>query len=386
MLEERLEFPIEQTRGIVRADFWEEKKRGPKLTIQEWMYRIKHNVISLPYVASNGVYTKRGLKKKLRATNRIIRFLERQNALRLDTDKSRTTNKVYTNLSIANTISSASNRNIEEILLEDTHYNREKYSWEPHHHIKVLWSAYLGDRWFETFKEIQRRKIESRELKLPVLYEWQIIPRAVITRILKVSQKTFQELNKTGFLIPMNYEKFKSRSNKNFVHMKALAQFFALLEDTQLSRKFIPKERDNNYQDILAGINNKRLIPYLRENGLVTNRDYSVKELSEKTGIAESIIRSWIFMMKAIPFTRENYTEKRTRVLIKGIDFAFYALKGEERKKQMSKKDIAELFAIKEKQVESLHLPPVKELYGSQQYVYPLYDVFCFDIRRKYIK
>ncbi len=386
-LEERINiFPINQIKGVVRWDFGTEKKRGPKLTMQEWAFRMKHNIIFQPYVTGDGIYSKRGLRKKLKATNHVIEELVNQGALRQDSEKSNATRKIYTPLSITQTISSISKRAIEEILLKDPKYNKETYGWDEHHHVKVLWSAYLGDKWFEWFKDAQRRKIMQEVLKLPVIHEWQAMPRIALERILQISQKTFQELNNRGLIMAKNSERFKSKSSKNLIHTKALAQFFALLENTRLANKYVPKEKDSRYQDIAAGINNQRLLPYLRKYNLNPRKEYSVKELNEKTGLGESAIRSWAFLMHAFPFTRENYSGKRKRILIRGIDFALYALRKTEKEKQMSASDIARLFAIKESQVKFLCLPPAKNsLYGSQQYVFPLYNTFCSDIRKKYL-
>lgn len=379
-------FPYLQRYGIVRWDFGREKPRGPRKTINKWTDEFRKKSHFLPYVIARGTYSKHGLEKKLELTGHLISYLESKNALRRDSLKSRTTQRVYEQLSIAQTISAIFRIPVENILIEDTLYNSQNNKNSEEYFIKILWNAYKGETWFENFKRMEQEKISSKEVVLPLIREWQIIPRASLRRILKVSQKTIKELNNAGFLIPKDGKPFVSKGIDNFVHTKALARFFALLEDRELNDKYLPKDRDDNYQDILQSIINNRFIPYFNGQNILPEQQYSLDKINEKTGIAELKLRSWIFNNKGLPFSRIKYTQNRTRVSVSGIDLAIYNLRGE-RKKQMNVEDISLLFGIQNSQVKYLHLPPVSNgLYGSQQYVYPIYDVFCEDVKKKLVK
>lgn len=352
--------------------------------IHDWIRKLREQRRKAPLIAHKGLYPLLTLAKKLQTSRDVIERLIELKQLRVNNDAYARWITLEPH-SVAELISAVTKTPLSDILVEDTHYNPEKHRHTPIEHIKRLWNAYEGDRWFETFKSLQQKKIAAKKLKLPLLCEWHLIPRASVEKFLHVSSLTTAELNDHGFLIPKEGT-FISRSLYNIVDTKALAQLFALLENVPLSKKLRYTSLDPTYSRIRANIINKRLIPYLREKDIVPTKDYTFPEVTEKTGIEESMLRSWVFTLKSFPSHEVPFRGDRTRAAVKGIDVVLHILQGEE-KRQMDRKEIAELFGIAESSVDTLRLPPSKEgLYGSQQYVYPLYRMFASDISARYCR
>ena len=352
--------------------------------VHNWIRKLREQHRKAPLIAHNGLYPLLTLAKKLQTSRTVIEQLIELKQLRVQ-ENTYARWKTLEPRSIAELLSAVTKTQLSEILIDDTCYNPEKNIHTPIEHIKRLWNAYEGDRWFETFKSFQQKKITAKTLKLPLLCEWHLIPRASIEKFLQVSQLTTTELNDHGFLIPKEGT-FVSRSSYNVVDTKALAQLFALLEDVPLSKKLRYTSIDPTYSRIRANIINKRLIPYLQQKDLAPTKDYTFPEITEITGIDESRLRSWVFTLRAFPSHEVPFQGDRTRAVVKGIDVALRILRGEE-KRQMSRKEIAELFGIAENSVDTLRLPPTNDgLYGSQQYVYPLYRMFASDIRARYCR
>ena len=353
--------------------------------IHTWIRTMRKHTKAL-LVVHNGLYPPHTLAQKLYTSKKMIEHLMELKQLRL-----RENTKEYARWtpldprSIAELLSAIYRKPLSEIFVEETRYNPEKHAYEPREHIRKLWRAYAGDHWFETFKAIQQEKITAGAVKLPLLCEWHLIPRATISKIIQVSQRTLKELDERGFLIPKEGT-FTSRSLYNIVDTKALAQLFALLEDKPLSKKLRYTVLDSTFSRIRAHLINKRLVPYLQRHTIDPYKEYTIPQLEMKTGIDESTLRSWIYTLKAFPTTDVPFQGERTRVAVKGIDVALYALR-EEGKKQLTTKEVAGLFGITESQVDVLRLPLTEEgVYGAQQYVYPLYNVFASDIRKRYCK
>ncbi len=373
-------FPSHQILGIIQYTFPEEKGRGPRVTFQDWKEQLELAYSrSHPYVVREGEYSKQGVREKLHASKGILEKLLEIGALRIDEASSRATQKCIDPLSIAQTISALYHLPTEDILIKQSPYSPVA-NISPEHHLRKLWNAYTGERWFETFRSSVCQKIQD----LSPIREWQIIPRNSVHKILKISRNTARELEEHEFIIPKEKE-FKNRSLHNFVDQRSFAYFIALLKGKHIQNTFIQKENDLYYQDIRALFINKRILPYLRKHELQPRCDYTISELSEKLNITANAIRSYLFTMHSLPFTRAPYQKNRVRVVIKGIDIALHQLKGE-RKKQYGVAEITSLFGIPQNHFEKLRLPSSgKDLYGTQQWVYPLYDTLTSGIRERFL-
>jgi hypothetical protein len=108
--------------------------------------------------------------------------------------------------------------------------------------------------------------------------------------------------------------------------------------------------------------------------------------LHELLHFSESKLRSFIFTVRNLPYENVPFAGTRTRVAVRGIDIALHELKGD-RKKQYSAREVASLLSIPESQVDKLRLPPPRNGgYGTQQWVYPIYDAIAAAARTRFVK
>lgn len=367
--------------GVVQYAFPEEHGRGPRVTFSDWMGRLRDTYCRFyPRVVAHGEYPLRGVREKLCASRRIFHTLLDWGLLEIDSRHSCATQKCITPQSIARTVSAVYKLPLEEILVSDVQYSSASGR-TPEEHVKYLWNAYTGDRWLESYKTSAQQLLQS----FSPLRSWHAVTSGTLGSLLQVSRATVNELINHGFAIPQDGA-FVLRSIHNRVHTRALAQFIALIKGKRIQDTYIELDCDSYFHDLTAKLINNRVLPYLRKKRLNPTRLYTLPELNELLGISEHRLRSFIFTMRNLPYVKVPARGTRTRVAVTGIDIALHELKGE-RKKQYSVREVAELLSISESRVDKLRLPPPRNGgYGTQQWVYPVYDLIADAARKRFIR
>lgn len=383
-------FPSTQTKGIAHITYPSvipQTKR--EIDIPIWISRVRRNYENAPLVVADETYFKIGVKRKLHIPSEIMSALTSSGIIRYSADGSvfhRSWGEVrpLDPLSIAQVISNIFERPIEEVFLSSGALRGAVHSLPPDLRVQQLCQSYIGTNWFEYTCRKQRNIL--KQSNIPTIREWYVIPASSLDNWLVLSPKYVAKLGRAGFLIPEHGGELKSKSMYNLLNTRSFAQLLAFFYKCSPDQIFIPTDRDKVFHSFRDKLLEGRVLPYLLEHGLAPWGSYTLPEVAAVTGRTEKDWQSRIFTSKGISYEHASYRKDRMRVALRGIDIALDVLRMPY-KKQLSREDIAALFACTRYEVDTLHLPLSREgTYGGQQSVFPLYDKFRSNIRGLFLK
>lgn len=349
--------------------------------VHDWIRNIRGAGKKSKLVARNGLYVAKNLEGKFETSPEVIKLLLKSGVLRM-ADVSGKGHKQNIQVdSVAELMSGIYNTPVSQTILEKSKYDPKIHEYKPREHILKLWDAYSGDFWFENFRDEQK----NRNTKLPIVCEWHLLPKDALSGELAISKKRISELEEYGFLIPRNGE-FKAKSSGNLVEPVALAQLYALLDGEFISKKLKYTSEDITFARIRQEFINTRVVPALEKYNIDPIGNYQINRAGMKLGLSDSKIRSWIFSNNGVPYKQVPFQGNRTRTVVKGIDLVLRVLR-ETGKKQLTGKEVTDFFGIRSNQIDYLHLPKgTNGLYGTAQYINPLYDLFASNARSHYFR
>lgn len=291
--------------------------------------------------------------------------------------------KFVSPLSLAQVISFASERPIEEILIDKDFFQKRKFlEQDPKERIKQIFQAFEGVSWFENLKlRVKRNLADQREAIF--LRKNDRIRYLDLQDILGIFHSGWQgeagalkKIKDLGLIIFQNG--YKPKGPKNFVDTEALAQLISLFSNRHINEILLPVDKTEGY--LTECFYQRRLIPSLNLFRLDPRRLYTISEGAKLLGLKRQTLYNAV---KKATVKNAQYLKDKRQWLILGIDLMIYKLR-QTQKRSFSQKDIADLFGITVNKVKELRLKvSTKGTFSRHHYVFPLYDRLAEKVRNK---
>jgi len=368
---------ITQTQGVFKVP----KRVKSKRVIRNWRRGLEElseqGDLDVPLVLETEDYTRQSVMKKLGPNrtynpNRDLvralmdyRMIRSRNGKRVSQPR-----QPILNLSLSQTISGFYGESIENIHLTKEYLQSNDFMEKPpKERVKILFNAYTGARWFETFRERFRTHGKNKRI-----YAWHNLRLRDIHEILGCAQyesgderRNIVKLVNKGMIILQNGT-FKLHGTKNFVNPEGLAELTNLLQEAEGWSSLV--KNDPFFNKLVQNFAKKRLTPYLKEKGVDPLETLTAGQIAKTLGVPVDRIVDKI--QKGLIKRVEQNRKKRAKIL--GVDFAIYAC----RKTNLltfTKEDVAELFGYENINPQRLGFHASNHnTYARHQYVFPLYD------------
>ncbi|MBU0535884.1 MAG: hypothetical protein KKE20_02890 [Nanoarchaeota archaeon] len=365
----------EQRTGIFRVPDEIKADYGIKI----WTGRKRRDDIPAPIVVEEEEYYRTGARKKIGAHIEFLNKLCKAGMIRprdgedFDYLDIHIVEPVST-LSLAQTISWAFHRPIEDVLVSNKDFkSREFRSMPEEEQISYLFHAYQGAHWFERF--LGRQKSITEGLNSPVVRSWQKISRMELSEwFMADSMYLVKQLIDKGLLIPENKIKTHSKVDVNNV---GLARLLSLIHNVPFDQVYLDGN-DPYCADVADDFLSKKLMPYMLSYSIHPDSRYSIKE---SVRIIHLPYRRLFEAVKSGALKNTRY-QKDGKTSISGIDLAIYALRNSD-KLSYTLNEVNDLFGVS---VEPRRLGmrmTDKGTYSRHHYVLPAYDYIADKTRSR---
>jgi len=347
--------------------------------MQRWSAKLRES--ETPLVVKEETYYRYAIDDKLKSTPHLSRHrLPRYGMIRPREGKDFTyggpVREPIDTLSLAQSISWATQVPIERIIISESHFKTKRFLALPFEkRLEILMNAYNGTDWLNKFTIRQRAIID--EIGPVSVKEWQPISRYQLRDWFMASPtqgRTLDRLCELGFIVPENGE-FKSRT-PNFVNNRNLALFMAKIYGIDSEEVLIEAKDDPTIQTAIDDFITTKLLPYMITRDMMPNSTYTFSQAAKLIGTECKDIKQAV-ERKSIRHTK--YQGKGAR--IRGIDLAIYAIR-RTRKYHYTVEEARDLFCTNE--LKAIGLGSAKEgRYPTQHVVAPFYHRFGDLVREK---
>ena len=372
---------LEQRVGIFRVA----KQIEKDVSVRTWRKEKMRLFSVVPTFVEEEIYSKSGISVKLKVSKRMIDKFKKRYGLLQVIDKSYNFTKnasPFSTLSIAQFTSFLFKEPIENILISEKCFKSLDFlNKSPEERIRILYNAYFGSLWFNSFYFRQKKLLHSGVPKVKV---WQRISvKDLEDWFLSSNSKggLLKKLRDTGFLIPRYEKAFRSAENfYNIVNPFGLAQLIALISDSSFEDILV---RDDPYPKKISEVFvEKKVLPFLSKKNIVADKKYSLNEGADLAGI-----NRYTLYQAAKRGAVSNVTfKKKGKTKILGIDLALFALKNTS-KLFFSYSDLLDLFGTESLDTLALGMKSSPEgRFSKHHYVFPVYDYIASFARRKILR